>query len=80
MEVPESLVDVAATGDRVAILRAMRDRIAAELDAGPPPHAVAPLMRELANVLTAIGAIAPPKEVSFLDRLAERNAGRGAAS
>lgn len=80
MEPADSLSDIAATGDRLATLKALRDRLALELDGTPPPRDVAVLVRQLSLVLADIDALAPVEEVSFLDRLASRNTDRLSAS
>jgi hypothetical protein len=62
-------------------LQALRDRLAAEIDAGPAPRDLAALSRQFAEVLAQIEKLAPPEQKGTpLDELAKRRAGRGAAA
>ncbi|MEV4670983.1 hypothetical protein AB0K34_04950 [Actinomadura sp. NPDC049382] len=75
------LSEAAATGSRLTALRALRDRLAAEIDAGPMPRDLAALSRQLTDVLAQIEALAPPEQKGTpLDELANRRAGRGATA
>lgn len=52
-----SVGSVAAEGDQLATLRALRDRLGAELDLGPHPREVAALTARLTDVLDRIAAL-----------------------
>lgn len=67
-------------GDELASLRALRDRIAADLDNTRSARDVASLGRLLADVLERIArveAATPDVKGTPLDELARRRAGRG---
>jgi len=71
--------DAAASGDRLRTLRALRDRLADEIDVCDSPRDLAPLTRELSRVMAEIDALAPPESKGTpLDELAKRRAARGA--
>lgn len=63
---PKTIKEAAELGER-ALLVAMRAKVAAEIDAGVPAHALAPLMRQLRDV---------DKEVRLLDSRDEQEATR----
>lgn len=53
----ESLTEVAATGDTVATLRALRDLLAVAIEAGPPARDLAALSRRLLEVVNDISRL-----------------------
>jgi hypothetical protein len=68
-----SLEATARGGDRLATLRALRDRLAKEIDETRSARDVAALSRQLTEVLAEIEALAPPvKEVDPLAALVVR--------
>jgi len=69
------VVQAAAGGDRLEALRAVRDRLADELDQAQGRD-VAPIARELRAVLDALESAEPVKGGSRFDELAARRAGR----
>ena len=73
------LADVAAAGDRLATLEALRDRLAADMDAAPPTVS-AQLAAQIVKVLEAIAELAGGQKVSSLDELADRRKDRLAAA
>lgn len=79
MQETPSIAAVASTGDRVATLEAMRDKLAADMDAAPPT-VTAQLAARLQAVLAELAEIAAPKKVSSLDELDARRAARLAAA
>lgn len=70
-----AVVDVAMTGDRLATLEAVRDRLAADLDAAPPTVS-AQLAAQLTKVLAEIAELSGAQKVSVLDDLADRRKAR----
>ena len=72
-----SLVAAAASGDRAATLRALRDRLALEVETSNSARDVAALSRQLTDVLSLIEALPKPAEGTPLDELTQR---RGRAS
>lgn len=80
---PDPWLEVApilGKGDELASLRALRDRIAADLDNTRSARDVASLGRLLADVLERIArveAATPDVRGTPLDELARRRAGRG---
>ncbi len=62
------ITDAARNGTRADLLEALRDRIAAEVEAGVPARDLAALSRQLRDI-TAELADLKPKEVSALDRI-----------
>lgn len=75
-----SIADAAATDDRLATLKAVRDRLANELDNALPMN-VAALAGRLQSVLEEIAALEPKESGDLLDELAERRqSSRGATS
>ncbi len=73
-----TIAEAAATGDRRTALEAMRDKLAADMDAAPPA-VVAQIAGRLAAVLAELDGL-PSLEVSKLDDLAKRRADRVAAT
>jgi len=67
-----SVADAAASGDRVTILRAMRDVLAARLD-DPDARDTSSVARELRAVLSEL-AEGPAEEADFVDELRARRA------
>lgn len=75
----QSIQAVAATGDRVATLEAMRDKLAADMDVAPPT-VTAQLAARLQAVLAELAEIAAPQKVSSLDELDKRRTAKLAAA
>lgn len=76
-----SLMEAAASGDRLVALRALRSVLAATITAGPPPRDLAALSRQLTDVLAQIEEAeksAPEHKGTPLDELEKRRAARGA--
>lgn len=67
-----SVADAAATGDRAAILAAIRDNLATRLD-DPEIRDAASVARQLVGVLDAL-AEGPAEEADFIDELRARRA------
>ncbi len=78
----KDLAVVAATGDRLATLEALRDRLAAKLDAyqepRDTPRDMAVLALRLTDVLAQIDGRPTSRQVSRADEIAERRAARRA--
>jgi hypothetical protein len=53
-----SLADIAANGSKRELLEALRDHIANQLDAGVPPHTLAPLTNRLMDIAKELEALA----------------------
>lgn len=75
-----ALVEVACTGDQLATLRALRDRIALTIDETESARDVAALARRLQEVMAAIERLDPSKRGDAVDEIAARRAGRGGAT
>ena len=74
-----TVADAAATGDRIAALQALRDKIAQELDACESSRDTAALAGRLQSVLAELSEIAPPmSDETPLDVLRARRAERRA--
>jgi hypothetical protein len=74
-----NLADAAASGDRIAALQALRDKIAQELDACESSRDIAALAGRLQSVLAELDTIAPPIGAETpLDVLRARRAERRA--
>lgn len=74
-----NLADAAASGDRIAALQALRDRLAQELDGCESSRDVAALASRLQSVLAELDTIAPPIGAETpLDVLRARRAERRA--
>jgi hypothetical protein len=58
----DTLADVASRGDRLETLRALRDRLARELDLTASARDVAALSRQLTDVLQQIEDLTDPEE------------------
>ena len=65
---PKNLKAAAATSER-ALLVMLRDKLAAEMDSGVPPHTLAPLARQLRDIA---------KEIEAMDLRAKEEAQEGA--
>lgn len=76
---PQSLATVAKRGDRAATLRALRNKLAAEIDACDDPRSVAPLAARLTDVLQQLDAL-KPATTSKRDELAKKRAARQRAA
>lgn len=71
----------AASGDRIATLRALRDRIAKEIESTDSSRDVASLARQLSLVMAEIDELSPPvKKGTPLDELHSRRSARGAGT
>ena len=70
------LGDVARTGDRLATLQVLRDRLACDLDVARDPREVAALALRFTDVLQQIDAMPTTEKVSAADEIAERRAAR----
>lgn len=74
-----SLHEVAQGGDRAATLMALRDEIAAQIDATDSGRDVAALSRQLTDVLMQIEKVAPTKATGDpIDEISQRRAARRA--
>lgn len=71
-----SIRKAAASNDELKVLKALRDRLAADLDASTDARDVAPLARQLQIVAARISELEPSSEVSIVDQLAARRAAR----
>lgn len=79
----DSLVAAVASGDRLGALRALRDRLALEVDSCGSARDVAALSQRLMDVLTQIAAVeaeAPEQEGTALDELKRRRTERERAA
>jgi hypothetical protein len=75
---PDGLAKVVAAGDRRASLEALRDFLAARLEAVDPDK-TAPLAKQLADVLRELSTLAVPKGSKVDDLAAKRAARRSGA-
>jgi len=78
-----TLLSAATSGVRLSVLVALRDRLAADLDACGSARDVAALSQRLMDVLVqveVIEAAAPKKKVTALDELANRRKAVGRAN
>ena len=66
-----TIADVAATNDELATLRAMRDKLAVDMDLAPPA-VVAQISARLEAVLKRITELGGAGEITLDDALAER--------
>lgn len=73
-----TLDEAAASGDRRQALEALRDYLAATLADTDDVKAVAPIAKQLADVLREIDGLSDSKEGSVVDDLAARRAARRA--
>lgn len=72
------LRDAASNGSRADVLEALRDRIAAEIEAGVPARDLAALSRQLVQITAELEDLKGPTERSAADELARRRASRRA--
>lgn len=74
-----SIAGPVSEGDQLAALRALRDRLAAEIDASLDGRVTASLSRQLTDVLERIDELAPPKPkaVTVRDEIAARRRAKG---
>jgi len=70
------LGEVAGTGDRLATLQVLRDRLAADLDKADDPRDVAALALRLTDVLQQIESMPNTQQASAADEIAARRAAR----
>lgn len=75
-----TLRDAATSGDRLATLRALRDKLAAEIDTCESGRDLAALSRQLTLVLGEIADLSPTAEVDVVDEIAARRNHRRASS
>jgi phage gp29-like protein len=79
-KLPETVAEAAETGDRLTILRTMRDRLAKDMDAAES-NVVAQIAARLQAVLVAIAELEPPEVVpNGVDQLAQRREDRISAA
>lgn len=78
-KVPESIVEIAKTGDRLQTLEAVRDKLAAHLDTAPATVA-AGIASQLSKVLAELVELGASTKVSLIDELAKRRTDRFAAA
>lgn len=76
---PISVASAAESGDTYAALKALRDKLAREIDNCGSKRDLAPLSRQLATVLAQIEAWRPPR-ASVRDEIAAKRAKRRAAA
>lgn len=69
------LCRIVGTDDRVAALKQLRYRLAAAIEEAPP-SAMAPLAKQLREVMVELESLAPKREASRLDDLAAKRAAR----
>lgn len=76
------IADIAKTGDRRAILEALRDKLAEAIDEGPEPKDLAALSLRLEKVTADLDALPTPVPVdqTWETRLAARRAAKQTAS
>ena len=74
-----AVADVAAAGDRIKTLEAIRDRLAADLDAAPPTVS-AQLASQLTKVLAELDELGSNTKVSTVDELAAKRTNRLSAA
>lgn len=78
---PDGLAATAATGDHAATLRALRDRLARQIDESDSGRDVAALAARLADVLDKLAALPAERKGTALDELSQRRAaGDGVAA
>ena len=79
-EVPTTLAEAAQLDDDLTMLKLLRNKLAAQLDALDKPSAVWMLAARLVEVQQRIADLAPNKKDSIVDQLAARRSERLAAS
>lgn len=77
---PEPLTEAVASGDRRRALTALRDRLAEEIEGSRSSMAIAPMAKQLTDVLKELDGLPIPGEVSRVDELARRAARRREAA
>lgn len=68
--------EIAESGNRLATLRALRDRLAREIDRDPEPRDLAALSSRLEKVLAEIDGLSGPEEHDAVDELRRKRAER----
>lgn len=71
-----TLREIAATGDRLATLTAVRQALAASIDSCDSARDMPALTRQLAAVLEQIAVLSPSKKVDAVDEIAKRRTSR----
>lgn len=71
----KGLADITAEGDRRKALQALREHLARALDSADERY-IAPLAKQLADVMRELDALPTGKEVSPVDDLAKRRVQR----
>lgn len=66
------LIDAAKSGDRLATLIALRDRLADEIENTTSGRDLAALSKQLTDVLTQIAEMPEPNKVSKADEIAQK--------
>ena len=74
----ENLARIAAAGDRIATLEAIRDRIAQDIDDCTDERALPNLVLRLTDVLSQIDSLPPRVSTAPADVIAARRAARRA--
>lgn len=77
---PRKIAPAVKSGDRADALRALRDRLADEIDATESARDLAALSRQLHDVLDAIEALPSGEEASPSAQIEQRRADRRAAA
>jgi hypothetical protein len=72
----QSLASVATRGDHAATLRALRNKLAREIDQADSPRDVAALSARLVDVLACLAATQKTKGVNNIDQIAKKRAER----
>jgi hypothetical protein len=70
-----AIADIAATGDRIKTLEAVRDKLAADLDVAPAT-VTAQLASQLSKVFAELADLGASTKVSSLDELAAKRTDR----
>jgi transposase len=73
------IADIAASGDRIKTLEAVRDKLATDLDVAPAT-VTAQLASQLSKVLAELAELGASTKVSALDELASKRTNRLAAA
>lgn len=68
--------EAAASGNRLATLESLRNRLAEEIDQCDNPRDLPPLVLRLTDVMQQIEAMPNNRQVSRADEIAERRAAR----
>lgn len=71
-----SVAEAAASGDRLAVLLALRRTLAQAIDDGPSARDLSPLVRQLSVVVGELAGLEPFVDSSPLDHLIERRRAR----